>query len=48
MAAIEGFLTKGHVRTPDLGGVNSTSEMCHAIRETLLRSKMSKGKEVSD
>jgi len=48
MAAIEGFLTKGHVRTPDLGGVNSTSEMCHAIREALLRSIVNKDKEVSD
>jgi len=38
-------LSAGNVRTPDLGGNGTTSEMCRAIREALLRRIESKGTE---
>ena len=48
MAAIRSVLAVGNIRTPDLGGVSNTFEMCQAIREALLRSLVRKDKEVSD
>jgi isocitrate/isopropylmalate dehydrogenase len=48
MAAIRTVLSTGTLRPPDLGGVSSTSEMCHAIREALLRSIARKDKEASE
>ena len=43
MTAIRGVLSAGNVRTPDLGGDGTTSEMCRAIREALLRKIENKG-----
>jgi hypothetical protein len=48
MRAIRTVLSTSTVRTPDLGGISSTSEMCHAIREALLRSIARKDKEASE
>ena len=48
MTAIRDVLSAGNVRTPDLGGASSTSEMCHAIREAFLRSIARKDKEASE
>jgi 3-isopropylmalate dehydrogenase len=39
MAAISAVLKAGKVRTPDLGGASSTSEMCQAIRQAFLSVK---------
>ncbi|WP_077210813.1 tartrate dehydrogenase [Bacillus dakarensis] len=43
VAAIEDVLTKGEVRTPDLGGQSTTSEMGSAIREAVQKQLVKEG-----